>query len=70
MSLCKNFDEGGLNYDLYEHRLHDSKTDLGIYKRGEQAEEYIYVLIILPFLAEQLTLLFLDHNYSVHKWIN
>ncbi len=39
--IFKNFGGGRLNYDLSEHCLHDSKTDVGIYKRREQAKENI-----------------------------
>ncbi len=42
--ISKKFGGGGLNYDLYEHSLHDSKTDVGIYKRKEQAKENIYIM--------------------------
>ncbi len=37
---------GGLNYDLYEHCLHDSKTDIRMYKRREQVKINIYITYI------------------------
>ncbi len=38
---------GGLNYDSYEHCLHDSKTDLRMYKRRKQVKENIYIYIYI-----------------------
>ncbi len=48
MQFPKISEGGGLNYDLYIHCLHDSKTDLRMYKRREQVRNiYIYIHIYI-----------------------